>query len=721
MDRGPCTVLREPVAVVRGHLHLSLPRRLIVNLFAYTRMSAPGQPTEKDSHHPCTKDHGERITVDVASPSPARLPLMPNGGVTASIDLSSTAIAVTVSREGARVPILIDGRLVMPPGVAISPAGQLYAGLDSTAARSLPADHRFIDDPTDLLGKPAHPSGPGHPDPVDLLAAVLRHVGYHAANQVGQPATELTVTVPPSWGPRRRGQVSEAATRAGLPSPALVTAPAALAAYAASLGVTMPEGSCVLVCQADRHPATLTVLQAVGDGYRELATHQLDDIPDLDHLITQRVVHAATADNDALRTAIRQPANDNAEGHIALLESVRAARHLLVDQDRAPILLPAPRQPTVITRDDITNAAQPLLDQIPRAVTELLDAADVDKAHLAAVVLRPAHALPALTDQLAQATGAAPALIDQPHALADGALALTAAHQPRPRAAATRLPRIRLRISDLTGALLIGASSLTLLLQAVLTADITTVNTWVVGARTSLPQLGTAGALAMLTAFAVAHLAPTTWLAGAPTASTPEPTTGNLIRRGYLAAAVGGAVTATLYGLATGTAVEFDYTPYLKWTLGAALPLATCAALIAATAPRIPADALPSWLARTRPAITYTLIAAAGIFLMRAALTLTTPIHTNNTAGIAGSLGAALLGAATALTASRSRAIRTITAPGLAIGYALVFSYDTSSALIVGYLVALSWWGIRLTAHTLRLAFPTVGTALHRLVDRSNG
>ncbi|WP_406045942.1 hypothetical protein OG799_16565 [Micromonospora sp. NBC_00898] len=139
------------------------------------------------------------------------------------------------------------------------------------------------------------------------------------------------------------------------------------------------------------------------------------------------------------------------------------------------------------------------------------------------------------------------------------------------------------------------------------------------------------------------------------------------------------------------------------------------------TASRITADALPTWLALTRPAITHTVTAAAGIFLMRAALTLTTPVDLTGMPGLAGSVGAALLGVATTLTASRSRVIRTITAPGLAIGYALVFSYDTSSALIVGYLIALTWWGIRLTAHTLRLAFPHVPAALRRLTDRASG
>ncbi|MBO4210819.1 hypothetical protein, partial [Micromonospora echinofusca] len=145
--------------------------------------------------------------------------------------------------------------------------------------------------------------------------------------------------------------------------------------------------------------------------------------------------------------------------------------------------------------------------------------------------------------------------------------------------------------------------------------------------------------------------------------------------------------------------------------------LALCASVIAAAAPRIPADALPTWLAHSRPAWTHVLTAAAGMFLMRAALTLSTPVDLIDMPGIAGSLGAALLGIATALTASRNRTIRAITAPGLAIGYALVFSYDTSSALIVGYLIALTCWSIRLTAHTLRLALPHTGTALRRLTE----
>ncbi|KXK62673.1 hypothetical protein AWW66_07055 [Micromonospora rosaria] len=643
---------------------------------------------------------------------------MPSGGARASIDLSSATIAVTVHRQGATVPILIDGRIVMPTGVAIGPTGQLYVGLDHAAARALPADHRYVDNPTDLLGTPTHTHDAAPPDPVELLAAVLRQTTFYAAHQIGQPITELTLTIPPHWGPRRRGHLDDAAHRAGLPAPTLVTAPAALTAYATTLGLTVPPNSCVLVCQVDRHPATLTVLQLVGDHYRELATQQITTPHDLDHLIAHRVIDAATPDDDPLRTTINHPPDAPADDRHALLESVRAARHLLVEHDRAPVLLPAPRQPAVITRDDVTTATQPFLDTAAHTVKEVLDAADVDTAHLAGVIVRPAPGIPALTERLAHATGTTPGVVDHPHALADGALALTAAHQPGPRAAAARLPRVRLRITDLAGILALGACSLILLLQPVLTADITTVDSYVVGARTSVPQIGSSGAFAMLTALVIAHLAPTTWLAGTPTGSPAEPTTGSLIRRGYLAAAVSGLITATLYGLATGTALELDYRPYLTWTLGAALPLAACTALIAVTAPRIPADALPTWLALARPAIHYALLAAAGMFLMRAALSLTIPVDLTGMPGLVGSLGAALLGAATILTITDSRVLRALAVPGVAIAYALVFTYSTKSALIVAYLAALTWWAVRLTTKTLHLAFPNAGAALHRLVNR---
>lgn len=88
--------------------------------------------------------------------------------------------------------------------------------------------------------------------------------------------------------------------------------------------------------------------------------------------------------------------------------------------------------------------------------------------------------------------------------------------------------------------------------------------------------------------------------------------------------------------------------------------------------------------------------------------------------GIIRNGGAALIGIATALTLTRIRTIRIITATGLAIGYALVVTWPTHGALITGYLIALTWWAVHLTAHTLKLAFPGLRAAIRRIINNQH-
>lgn len=102
---------------------------------------------------------------------------------------------------------------------------------------------------------------------------------------------------------------------------------------------------------------------------------------------------------------------------------------------------------------------------------------------------------------------------------------------------------------------------------------------------------------------------------------------------------------------------------------------------------------------------------------MRSAVTLTSPADLIAASGLVGAAGAALLGAGTALTATTNRTLLTISVPGLTLGYAIVFSNAISSALIVGYCIALSWWAVTLAAHTARLAFAGSGQTLRRLLN----
>jgi hypothetical protein len=334
--------------------------------------------------------------------------------------------------------------------------------------------------------------------------------------------------------------------------------------------------------------------------------------------------------------------------------------------------------------------------------------------------------LPALGDAVHAATGHTPTLIGAaPYAMADGALLATAATRPDTAhpadtaaaagtAASSRLPRTRLRAADLIGVLTLSGCSAMLLLQAAATAW--THETMPPYATVYLPteQVAAAAAIAAVAALAVAHLAPTVWLSGTPPDPATEPTTGTLIRNAYLTAAVLAVIVAALQGMAVG--ISYGHT-FLTPALTAALPAAAAASIIAVVGPRIRTVALPTWQTRARAPIAWITLATAGIALARSGIGGGFPVSITGLPALLGAAGATLLGVTTVLTATRQPLIRLIAAPILGLGYATVYSVATAPMLVIGYLIALGWWILTLTSHTLRAAYPTAGSTLRRLVD----
>lgn len=649
---------------------------------------------------------------------------MRGGDTHLSIDIGASSATAVLWTAGQHIPVMPDGQPRTPSGVFVDPdTGQLYPGTAGLAAANRRPDC-YLTDPLSHLATDQVAAGPRTCDPLDLVAAVLRHHTSHAAPLAHGPITALTMTVPAGWGPRRRQRLQDAAARASLPAPRLVTAPAAIAAHLSTPPATVHDGACVLVCQAGGGPLTLTVLQHTGGEYRELATTTLPDGAEtrIVEILARRATHTAAAADADLWQRIDQPATiEDQQARWHLLTSTRHATETLATQPRAAVLLPEPNPPAVIDHADLTAATRPLLDQLPTAVHDILTNADVDPTQLHHVILTSdgTPPLPGLHDTLTAAAGRSPTVITAPYATADGAL-LTARHpHTTPTAAASRLPRTRLRISDLTGFIIIGLSSAALLVQAVTTADIRRSGFRTYFVRTVLEHFGAAGTLAALAALAVAHLAPTTWLTGPPLDPATDPSTGTLIRRAYTAAAAVGITVAAMYGLAAGTYFGLTPTPYLRWSLTAAAPITVCALLIAVTAPRIAATDLPAWLHRARPAVLPIALAVAGILLMRSALTYTPPTDLIGYPGLIGRVGAAALGVATALTVTGQPFFRAITAPLLALGYTAIYGVTTANLLTIGYLLAITWWTAVLTAATLRTAYPTAGTALRRLIAPS--
>ncbi|GGN93839.1 hypothetical protein GCM10010112_82550 [Actinoplanes lobatus] len=220
-----------------------------------------------------------------------------------------------------------------------------------------------------------------------------------------------------------------------------------------------------------------------------------------------------------------------------------------------------------------------------------------------------------------------------------------------------------------------------------------------------------AAALAALTAWAAAQLAPTTWIHTAQAGD--DSTTGALLRRGYFGAAALGLAIAGLWGLGAGVGVGFTDETFLRTALTAAVPISICAAVIALAAPRLPQTALTTWLRRARPPVTAIAVGAAGVYLQRAADTLTFPADLAMP-GLVQAVGAAMLGVATALIATRSTLLRIITGIILATGYVLVTDVTTHHYLTIAYTIVLAWWAATTATVTVTAAIPQAAGWLSR-------
>ncbi len=616
---------------------------------------------------------------------------MPMGDLHLSIHLGSRWTAAVATIAARTWPVTFDGQTRIRSGIYFDRhTGAAVVAGDGLAAAASDLD-AYLPDPMAALRTI---TGEDDTRPAEAVSALLAHVANTASVQAGTGVGTLTVTTPQPWGPKSRQRLIQAATIAGLPEPAIVTA---AAAAAASPGLGSHPGRFVLVCTIGDDYPSIAVLDT-GNQYSQLAAVTVHD-PD------------APGIQQALATSIRHRTGNGANLPAApdwrTAAEIDRARAALIGAPRTPVLLPELADPVVIDRADLDTATRPHLDQLAPALTQVLTDADIDQADITATVVVAHDATaPAAQTTLTDAGLPAPAVLTQPDQIAAGAAHLTGTTRTAatPTAATTRLPRTRLTIGSLTAVAVLAVASATLLIQTVTTAEISTIATRVIGVRLPIANLALAAAIAATAATAAAQLAATTWLS--PQGQADTATTGYLLRRSYLAAAAAGLALAGLWGLGAGVGVQLTDPQYLRWAMTAAAPIAACSVIIAAVSPRIPANRLADWLPRMRPPIWAVAAATAGVCLVRSAYTLSFPTDLTGLPGLTAATGAALLGAATAATATRHLGIRVATGLILVPGYALVVDVTTIGYLTAAYIVALLWWHLVATAQTLREAAP---------------
>jgi molecular chaperone DnaK (HSP70) len=153
--------------------------------------------------------------------------------------------AVLVWPDGAWTRLALDGAGVTSNAV--------YAAVDAEPVVGAAAWRQAVRDPGGFVAMPLRAGTGtvvlpgGELEVAALVAARLRHVAAAAA-VVSGGFGEVRMVVPAGWGPRRRTWWRHAAAQAGLGQPQLVEAPVAAAQRLLTVGVTVPVGAVLLMC-----------------------------------------------------------------------------------------------------------------------------------------------------------------------------------------------------------------------------------------------------------------------------------------------------------------------------------------------------------------------------------------------------------------------------------------------------------------------------------------
>ncbi len=360
-----------------------------------------------------------------------------NGEYGLGIDVGGGAVSAAVcGPDGAAVPLPLGGG---PVATVVGDDGQVaLVPADGTAGR-VPLVARVGDPVPVYAGGRAVPAA-------ELVADVVQHVRWLAAEQEGRPDAWTVVTVPPSWAGHRCATLAAALTAAGVPRFSLVsTAVAAVAAHVAA-GDLAPEPT---VAVYDLGAGTLDTA-VVGPGPdRPLAHLAVPPAPlpwggrDVDDVVLAHVLDCLGAPPGDAR---------------ALRGACRAAKEALSTATVVRIATDGPDGPARLTREELDEVLAGPVRGSAEALADTVAAAGLDPTDLDAVVLagggvRVPLVAEVLSDELGRplVVGGDPALTPALGAAALAAEALAAEALPGEAPAAappTELPDVPSDVVD---------------------------------------------------------------------------------------------------------------------------------------------------------------------------------------------------------------------------------------------------------------------------------
>ncbi len=320
------------------------------------------------------------------------------GGPRLAVDYGTACTRAVIAGSGRSWQgLTIDGS-PEPPNVAhVDVNGQITVG--SAAWR------QGFTDPDGFVGAPLS-EGTGtitrHGREIevsDLIAAMLSLVAAEATAVLGEVPTDVRLTVPAGWGPRRRLWMRKAASRAGLGMPTLVEAPVAAANHQVLSGVQLPVGAFVLVCDLGATVEASVVRRGPG-GFELLST---------------------LFDADAGGQAI--------DGLLAgmlgvapswpVLANVRTGKEAVSFEAAVRVSMPPPEPAVVINAEQVEATALPVLKRAADLAAAAVQAGELTTADLAAVYVVGAGAnMPAVPGVLQERLAVPVQVVPMPGAAA---------------------------------------------------------------------------------------------------------------------------------------------------------------------------------------------------------------------------------------------------------------------------------------------------------------
>ena len=342
-----------------------------------------------------------------------------------------------------------DGGAHLPSQVFLEQDGKLLIGRAAGRAAAR-APERFERSPKTELGYRELLLGDELVDPEEAVAAVLREVLAVAMRHENKRAPdEVRLTHPARWGSRRKNALVDAAGRAGITGPRLISEPeAAIHHFAHSPRVTISPGNLIAVYDLGGGTFDTAVLRCTGPDAFELAgppggTAGDEDKAEIGGDLFDRHVYEfcgrqIDAHDRPTWIAIRKPlTRDDRQAQRQLREDARDAKERLSSETKAEVWVERIEQDVLITREQFDLMIEKGIKRSIAILDETLASAGVRGEQLTALFLTGGSSrIPLIYDRVLAHFGRADTQ-DDPKAI----VALGAARMDPPRAPAKAKPK----------------------------------------------------------------------------------------------------------------------------------------------------------------------------------------------------------------------------------------------------------------------------------------